>query len=290
VGEGGAVRPLGRVIAQAGATIDPAGRVTRLTGRPPLTLRQVRAGSGEPTTLCLVGAAAGPLGGDDLQLRLDIESGSAARLVSTGATLAQGRGDGRAPGRLRTSVTVGAGGTLLASPPPLVACAGSRTEVTVELGLDTTASLDWCDLLVLGRSGEPAGAVRLDWDVRRGGVPLLRQCVDLTDPVASRWSGLLAGHRVLATELIVVGGELAGRPPYLAGLVPQTVVLSPTAVAQQLDEDSVLLTVLAAAAAVATKTLEDLRTRLTSPPNDRLGLRSAQVQARPSGGASSART
>ena len=247
------------MIARAGATIDAAGRVTGLTGRPPLTLRQVRAEPHAATTLCLVGAAAGPLAGDDLGLTLQVEPGSQARLVSTGATLAQGRGGQLPPGRIHTAVTVGAGGWLEATPPPLVACHGSRTEVSVALDLDAMASLDWRELVVLGRSGEPAGEVRLEWDVRRGGTPLLRQSVDLTDPAAVAWPGTLAGRKVLATELIVIGNPSASRPPYLQGLVPQTVVLSPTAVAQQLDENSVLLTVLAVDAATAASTLEALR-------------------------------
>jgi urease accessory protein len=245
------------MIATAGATIQADGRVSRLSGRPPLTLRQVH---GDVATLCLVGAAAGPLSGDDLSVCLDLKPGSQGRLVSTGATLAQGRGGQRQPGRMRTAVTVGAGGSLVATPPPLVACAGSQTEVAVTIDLDETASLQWRELVVLGRSDEPAGSLRLDWNVRRGGNPLLRQTIDLTDPRHASWSGMLHGQKVIVTELIV-GSPLGTRH------TARTVVLSPLAVAQQLDDRSTLLTVLSGDAASADATLAELRSTLTA--NDR---------------------
>jgi urease accessory protein len=245
------------MIAETSAIIESDGRVSRLREQPPLTLRQVQSDPTAATTLCLVGAAAGPLAGDDLRLVVEVRPRATVRLSSTGAALAQGRGDSGPPGRLRTFACVGDRGSLVATPPPLIVCAGSHTEVLVSIDLAAAASLDWRELLVLGRAGETGGQVRMEWDVRRGGAPLLRQSIDLTDPVAASWPGMLRGRRVLASELLVVRPEDSIRPV--------TIVLSPDAVSQQLDERSVLLTVLAADAATAAVDLAHLRAALTLP-------------------------
>jgi urease accessory protein len=154
---------------------------------------------------------------------------------------------------MRTTVTVGCGASLQGAPPPLVACSGSATEVGVELALCAGASIDWRELVVLGRSGESAGTVRLTWDVTVEGRPLLRQCVDLTDPNMVAWPGMLMGQRVIATQLVV------GDPDGPIRVAPRTVVRSARAVAQQLDDRSVLLTVLAADAMTAGRELGLLR-------------------------------
>jgi urease accessory protein len=202
-------------------------------------------------SLCLVGGAAGPLAGDDLQLAIDVRPGAHALLGATGATLAQGRAS-TDPGRMHTTVRVAAGGSLRATPPPLVACAGSSTEVVVDISLETGAALDWRELLVLGRTGEPAGGILLDWRVAVDGKPLLRQSIDLRDPAMIAWPGAVRGQRVVATRLLV------GDPDGVPSLVPATVVRSPYSVAQQLDDRAVLLTVLAADAVSAARELDEL--------------------------------
>ena len=65
------MRAYARVVAEAdghGGT-----RLVRLRGEPPLLPRRTGTGTG-PATVHLVGGAAGPLGGDEL--RLDIEVGA----------------------------------------------------------------------------------------------------------------------------------------------------------------------------------------------------------------------
>jgi urease accessory protein len=136
---------------------------------------------------------------------------------------------------------LGAGARLSADPGALVVCAGAAVDVRLAIELAAGAALEWHELVVLGRTGEPAaGAVRLGWDVRRSGVPLLRQDIDLAHPDLRGWSGMTGGHRVLATSLLV-GPEVAAA----------TVVHGPYAVAQPLADDAVLVTVLADGAADA---------------------------------------
>lgn len=235
------------MIARTTAVIEPGGVLGELACAPPLTLRQVRGEDPERCELRLVGTAAGPLPGDDLALCLRLKPGARAVLRATGSHLAQGRAGAGGTATLSVRAQVGDGAELDAEPGPLIACQGSRVNVRVELTLGAGAAVGWRELIVLGRTGEPAGEATLRWDVTRAGRPLFRQFVDLTDPALSAGGMLVAGRRVLASALLA---GLGGRP--------RTVVASPQAVAQLVADDTLLVTVLADDAASATRQLGEL--------------------------------
>jgi urease accessory protein len=272
------------VIARTTAVIEPGGVLGELVCAPPLTLRQVRSDVRDCCELRLVGTAAGPLARDDLSVWLRLRPGARAVLRATGASLAQGREGGRDPesgqdpeqghnpergrgweqGQDRdpergdpAALAIGAdlaeGAELVADPGALVVCHGSRIDVRVELVLAADAAVEWRELIVLGRTGEPPGRATLRWDVTRLGRPVLRQFVDL-DPAANPGltarAGITGGRRVLACALIC--------DPRTA---PRTVVSSPTAVAQRIDDHTLLASVLADDAARATRQLDDLCVR-----------------------------
>jgi len=239
------------VNALAEAVVERGGKVRHLIGQPPLVLRQVHSPRHDVAGLCLVGGAAGPLAGDDLRLSVEVERGAHVHLGATGATIAQGRAFAE-PGRLHTHVRVAESGSMIATPPPLVACGGSNTEIVLEIALEADAAIDWSELLVLGRSGESAGGVLLRWHVSVGGRPLLRQSIDLRDQAMLAWPGMIRRQRVVATRLFV------GDPPGESPLVARTVVRSPYAVAQQLNHRAVLLTVLASDAVTASFEMGEL--------------------------------
>jgi urease accessory protein len=144
---------------------------------------------------------------------------------------------------------VGDDAVLVADPGPLVVSHGSRVDVHLDLAIGRDARLEWRELVVLGRTGEPAGEARLRWDVTRAGRPVLRQFVDLTDPAVTA-----GGYRVLATALLVDPRRQAA-----------TIVRSPTSVAQVLADGSVLATVLGHDAATATAELDRLCGQLAAP-------------------------
>jgi urease accessory protein len=227
------------VIARTTAVIEPGGVLGELSCAPPLTLRQVRGDDPGRCELRLVGSAAGPLAGDDLSLCLRLRAGARATLRATGASLAQGRDRGAAALSVRADLAAAA--DLIADPGALIVCQGSRVDVRVELSLAEDAAVEWHELIVLGRTGEPPGQATVRWDVTRAGRPVLRQSVAL-DP------GLADGHRVLACALIA--------DPAVAA---RTVVAGPAAVAQRVDEHTLLLTVLADDAASAARELAGLR-------------------------------
>jgi urease accessory protein len=238
------------VIARTTAVIEPGGVLGELACAPPLTLRQVH-GEGR-CELRLVGTAAGPLAGDDLSICLQLQAGARATFRATGASVAQGRGEGGAAvaGSLSIRADLAEGADLIADPGALIVCQGSRVDVRLDLALGAGAAVDWRELVVLGRTGEPPGQATLRWDVTRLGRPVLRQFVDLrleSDPALTSLAGPTAGRRVLACALI------AG-----PALAPRTVVASPVAVAQRVDDQTLLVTVLDDDAARATRQLDDL--------------------------------
>ena len=235
--------------AHTRAVVRPGGRLGEVHCEPPLTLRRVHADRADVCALCLVGSAAGPLAGDELIAELVVEADARATLAATGASIAQGRSDDTRPdegaGRASTSwrVEVGDRARLTADPGPLIVCEGSRVDVEVSLELRADSHLEWRELVVLGRSTDASpGAATIRWDVTRAGRPLLRQFVDLAD------LGATGGHRVLATALLT-GPDVAAR----------TVVHARTAVGQQVDPHTVLLTVLGGSAAQVTRDLAALR-------------------------------
>jgi urease accessory protein len=229
------------VIARTTAVVEPGGVLGEVRCAPPLTLRQVR-GDGR-CELRLVGTAAGPLAGDNLALSLELRPGARATLRAAGASVAQGGGGGRT---LAIRAELGEGADLVAEPGTLIACTGSRVEVRVEIALGTGAAVDWRELIVLGRTGEPAGQATLRWDVTRCGEPVLRQFADLGP-------GLYRGKRVLACALI---SDPAAKV--------RTAVESAEAVAQRLNDHTVLVSVLEDDAARAVRRLGVLCTQARS--------------------------
>jgi len=240
------------VIARTAAVIEPGGVLGELVCAPPLTLRQVHSDVPGRCELRLVGTAAGPLADDDLSMSLQLRAGARGTLRAAGASLAQGGRDGSGDGAARLSIRadLGDGSDLVADPGALIVCHGGRVDVRVELALGLGAAVEWRELIVLGRTGEPAGAATLRWDVTRLGRPVLRQFVDLADPALTGWAGLAAHRRVLACALIADPVS-----------TPRTAVASPTSVAQRVDDQTLLVTVLGDNTADALQELDALCVR-----------------------------
>jgi urease accessory protein len=193
--------PRNRVTAAASveAVVGPDG-VTRLpviASQVPLVLRRT------PSAVYLVSGAAGPIGGDELTLRITVGAGAFLRLRSAAASIALPGLDGR-ESVLRVSVSVAAGGRLEYVPEPVVVSAGARHATLISAALDAGASLVLRDELLLGRHGEAGGSARMVLRADYARRPLLRQSLSVsgTDP-ASRGPAVLAGHRAAGSLLLV---------------------------------------------------------------------------------------
>ncbi|MBC6461304.1 urease accessory protein UreD [Actinomadura sp. HBU206391] len=204
-------------------------RLTTLRSDGPLAVRE--AGG----AVYLVGAAAGPLGGDELELDLEVGPGArlAVRSVATTLTLP---GDGES--RFTVRARVGAGGHLDYAPEPTVAAAGCDHRAVAEITLADGATLRWRDELILGRYGERPGRHTSRIDVILAGRPLLRHELRLDDPGVYGGAAVLGGARAAGTVLLagagLVGPGLVGEPvtgegPAVMPLAGPGVLVSATA-------------------------------------------------------------
>ena len=152
----------------------------------------------------LVGAAAGPLGGDDL--RIDVTVGDGARLTvrSAAATMAQpGPLGGRS--HLAMAFTVGRGASLRWRPEPLVSVRGSDHTIDTTVVLDPAATLIMQDEIVLGRDHEDSGRVRSRLRIERNGIALLTHELDVGADAPSWSTAAILGTARAVVSIVVVG-------------------------------------------------------------------------------------
>jgi len=130
-----------------------------------------------PGRVHLVGTAAGPLGGDELEVLVRVGAGAHLAVHGVAASLAL-PGAGGSPARALTRLDVGDGASLHYAPGPLVVCRGARLRTSTVIALAGSGRADVTEQVVLGRFGEPGG----DWTGRvvadRDGHPLLRTTQD----------------------------------------------------------------------------------------------------------------
>ncbi|MFC4584718.1 urease accessory protein UreD [Sphaerisporangium corydalis] len=179
------------------ATESAGGRTVLGTLRsdPPLTMRQTG-----PVTVHLVSTAAGPLGGDHLELRIDVAPGTCLEIASVASTLVL-----PGPGESVTVVEarVGAGATLRYAPEPTVLAAGCAHRMIVRLALEEGASVTWREEIVFGRYGERPGTCHSRFDATIGGVPLLRQEFVVGDPAVDGSPAVYGDARCVGSVLVV---------------------------------------------------------------------------------------
>jgi urease accessory protein len=177
---------------------DGATRIDQLSCAPPLVLCETSAG------LLMVGAAGGPLGGDEWSFRVSCKENTRARIGSVAATIAQpGRHD--AESRFDVTVDLRAGAQLDWAPEPVVVSAGAVHRSTIGIELTATSRLQWRDVIVLGRHARPPGRSITRWRVRRAGRPLFAHDLDVGAGAPTGWDGpaVLACGRVVGSLLVV---------------------------------------------------------------------------------------
>lgn len=194
---GPAARHALRARAAVGTAASAGGGTVLATLRsdPPLTLR--RTGPGE---VHLISTAAGPLGGDRLELDIDVAPGTHLDLRSVAATLVlPGQGG---PSRMVVTARVGPGATLRFAPEPTVLATGCDHHLLVRLSLAPTASVLWREELVFGRHGEPSGRCHTRFDATIDGRPLLRQQLAVGDPAIDASAAVYGAARCAGSTLL----------------------------------------------------------------------------------------
>lgn len=191
---------------------DGAGRtrITRLRSDGPLALRE------SDGVVHLIGAGAGPLGGDRLELVIEVKAGARLDVRSAAATLAlPGHRAGGPPSRLTVRAHVATGARLVFSPEPSIAAAGCDHRSVAEISLDEGAELVWREEIVLGRHGEPPGRFVGRFDVMTGATPLLRHELRVDADAPS--TAVLGDAKAVGT-LLLAGTGLTDRPYATDGL------------------------------------------------------------------------
>jgi hypothetical protein len=158
----------GGVVGAAEVVVERVGDrdVVRCRGNGPLTPRQL------PGRVLLLGATAGPLGGDVHRLRVVVGPGASLHLGSVAAAVVlPGIGE---PAVVEAVVELADGAELRWEPEPTVVVEGADLRATTSVHLAATARLVRVETIVLGRHGEGPGSVRSRIDVVRDGVPVLR--------------------------------------------------------------------------------------------------------------------
>ncbi|MEU7861780.1 urease accessory protein UreD [Nonomuraea sp. NPDC049141] len=227
---GGAARAVGVVgrramVARAAVGTSLAGGrtvVSRLGSAPPLTLRQTG-----PRTVHLVSTAAGPLGGDRLELDLDIAPGTSLEVGSVASTLVL-PGDGESV--MVITARVGAGATLRFAPQPTVLAAGCFHRLVVRLTLAAGAHVFWREEIVFGRYGEAPGRCHARFDATYDGRPLLRQEYTVGDPALDASPAVYGDARCIGTTLITPKPTPTAPEPATQGLASRAVVADGVAV------------------------------------------------------------
>jgi urease accessory protein len=181
-----------------------AGELTVLSGQriswraePPVVLR--RTG---PTRMHLVQAAGGPLGGDELRLRLRLAAGTELTLATAAATVAQPGRPGAGPAYWTVTAELAEGARLRWLPEPTVVCDGAELHASLRLTMAEGASALVREQVQLGRHGQRGGRYRGLLAADYAGAPLVRHStvLDGADPALTGPGGT-GGQRLVGTLL-----------------------------------------------------------------------------------------
>jgi urease accessory protein len=226
-------------------------RIGTLRSQAPLVLRPTHPKGPEPWTdqdrraarVCLTAGAAGPVGGDEYELTVDVGAGSTLVLREISATLLLPGPRGE-QSRLRVTVHVGAAATFVWLPEPVIAAHGCHHSSDVRVELGTGARLVLREELLLGRHGERPGSVVQRLRVRLGERPLLHQQLAL-GPGAVGWdsAAVTAGRRAIGS-IVVVDPSWSDFPVAAAPLGDTAAVLplaGPAAMVSALAPDALAL-------------------------------------------------
>ena len=178
----------------------------RMTGGnlAPRTISQDAFGA----KVALVATTALLLGGDQVDLQLRVGPGAWLEIVETAGTVAYDA-NGQ-PSSWNVDVVIEDGGLLLWHGEPFVVSDGANTMRHSSFEMGEAAAMCVRETIVLGRTGEIGGSVRVRNRVRRGH-PVLVEDLDLTDRSTRELPGVIGGATVLDTVTLI------GRPaPALA--------------------------------------------------------------------------
>lgn len=159
--------------------------------------------------IVLAATAASPVGGDELDLAVEIAPDASARIGSVGAMLVWPAPD-PAVSSLTTTVTVAERGHLVFAPEPTITVDGSHHRATTRVDLAADARCELVEEYALGRSGEPAGTIETSLRVVRDGTPLFHHDETLGALASAGVTSVGVGMARHVVTALVVGGPASG--------------------------------------------------------------------------------
>ncbi|MFK0149242.1 urease accessory protein UreD [Streptomyces griseus] len=222
------------VRATARLRAEPDGRdgtaLPVLAGEGPLALRRTRSPQAAYARVTVVGAMSAPLNGDRLAVEAEVTDGAHLTVDAAAATVAlPGPRPDAEPSTYGVDLTVGEGAVLHWLPEQLVSAHGSDLRMITRVRLAPTARLLLREEQILGRHGEPTGALTTRLTVHHAGRPLLDQQLAYGPGAPGGWDGpaVLAGHR--AVGQLLLADPSFGDAPLPARLLGPTAALTPLA-------------------------------------------------------------
>lgn len=184
-------------------------RLSSLRSEAPLILRPTNGKGREPwvrgdrhaARVSLTAGSAGPIGGDELELTVQVGAGSTLVLSEISHTLLLPSHD-RAVSTTTTQVTVGPGATLVWLPEPIIAAHHCDHLGITHIDLAAGARLLVREELLLGRHNEPSGQLRQSMRVTREGQPVYHQDLQLGGEI-SRTPAVSGQYRAVGSVLVV---------------------------------------------------------------------------------------
>ena len=170
----------------------------------PLLVRVVDE-PGPVLSLALVSGAAGPLGGDRLRFRLELEAGAQVVVRSVAAAMAQPGPRGERS-ELSVDFVIAEQASLDWRPQPTVSVVGSDHRATVRLSATSSSLVTMYEGVSLGRHGEPPGRFAFRERVTVDGRAVLDH-ETVFAPGALMGPGAQGAGRTMTTE-VIIGGVL----------------------------------------------------------------------------------
>ncbi|WP_281879214.1 urease accessory protein UreD [Nocardia sputorum] len=152
-----------------------------------------------PRTVHLIGTAATPLGGDELDVVIMVAPGAELVVRSVAATLAL-PGPATLLSSGRWHLEVGSGGVLDFDPEPMIVAGGARHHSVTTIRLASAARLRMRERVQVGRAGEDGGQWQGDLIADVDDIPLLRHRLALG--AGTPVDDVLAAPRALESELV----------------------------------------------------------------------------------------
>lgn len=185
----------------------------RLT-RGALAPRRLRSGTDGRVQVALVATEALLLAGDHVRIEVDVR-GAGLDLVEVGGTVAYDMREGSPSTSAHWDVDIrlSDGAELTWHGEPFVVATGADVQRSTTVELDAGARATLRETLVLGRSGEAGGGLRVATRAARAGEPLLVEDLDLRTSVRGG-PAVLGPHRCL-DSVTTLGHRLPDGPGVL---------------------------------------------------------------------------